>query len=136
MLMSLRKKMKNQKGFTLIELLVVIAIIGVLAGIAVPKYVDSTAAGRTAKVQADLAAIDSAIQLYDASNSGGTADTSNILPYLQSGVLPTAPTGKYKINGSVTADSVTPSAYTIAAGAATIKLGSTDYTAATLKQTI
>ena len=61
-------KIKTQHGFTLIELVVVIAILGILAGIAIPRFMDSQASARGAKIVADLRTIDSAAMHYYAKN--------------------------------------------------------------------
>ena len=58
------KFFKNKKGFTLVELVVVIAILGILAGIAIPRFMDATATARGAKIVADLRTIDSAVSMY------------------------------------------------------------------------
>ena len=55
---------KNRKGFTLVELVVVIAIIGILAGIAVPRFMEATASARGAKIVADMRTIESAVIIY------------------------------------------------------------------------
>ena len=38
--MRQQKILRNQKGFTLVEIIVVLIILGVLASVAVPRYID------------------------------------------------------------------------------------------------
>lgn len=60
--------MRARKGFTLIELVVVIAILGILAGIAIPRFMDSIETARGAKLLADLRSIESAGTVYYTKN--------------------------------------------------------------------
>ena len=71
----MKKLIKGKKGFTLIELVIVIAILGILAGIAIPRFLDATATARGAKIVADLRTIDSAIVIYNAKTGAYPADT-------------------------------------------------------------
>jgi len=57
---------KHQTGFTLIELVVVITILGLLAGIALPKFAALQADARLAKMQAALGSLKSAAAMAHA----------------------------------------------------------------------
>jgi type II secretion system protein G len=64
----------HKKGFTLIELMIVIAIIGILATIAIPKFVNISDKAKEAATVANLSALRSALSIYH-------ADTDGLWPY-------------------------------------------------------
>jgi len=48
-----RSKVRNQKGFTLIEIIAVLVILGILAAVAIPRFMDlTTVAADKAAMQA------------------------------------------------------------------------------------
>lgn len=56
--------MRKNKGFTLIELLVVAAVLGVLAAIAAANFTDAFIKAKVARVNSDLRALATAIEVY------------------------------------------------------------------------
>ena len=73
----------KSKGFTLIELVIVIAVLGILAGIAIPRFLDSRASAAGSKLLADLRTIDSACAMYQIKNS----DTPTMAKLVEAGIL-------------------------------------------------
>ena len=85
---------RPQRGFTLIELVMVIVIIGILAAIAIPKFVDLSGEANQAAVNGVAGALSSAAAInYAARKAGNTngvalANCSGAAALLQGGALP------------------------------------------------
>jgi len=120
-------KSRSRRGFTLIELVVVIAILGILAGIAIPRFMDSQASAKGAKIVADLRTIDSAATMYyaqkgkypDAISSSNNANSTDDFIGNYMAAWPKPDTGTFIVallkGGTKTYEGITDTDYTLTA---------------------
>lgn len=91
--------MMRRKGFTLVELVVVILILGILAGVAAPKMLNTSAKATDNGIKQTLAIVRDAIELYQANNGGalppcdatGTTFIPVVQPYIRGATFPKSP---------------------------------------------
>ncbi len=92
----------KQNGFTIVELVVVIAILAVLAGVAIPRFINTTKAARGSKIIADINACESAVNIYYSRN-GVFPESSDSLVISHLASWPKPPMGSAvlkKLNGT------------------------------------
>jgi len=70
-----QRRSKSQGGFTLVELLIVVVILTVLAGIVVPKLISPTEDAKTSALEANLAIMNKAIEIYSLEHRGNYPGT-------------------------------------------------------------
>jgi len=99
--------MKNRSAFTLVELVVVIMILGILAGVAAPKLLDTSSQATDNGLRQTLGIVRDAIELYAAQNNGdlpgsGISFVDDCEVYLR-GDFPACPVGNKNANVAVVA---------------------------------
>ena len=97
----------REEGFTLIELIMVMVILGIIAAIAIPKYMDLTTDAKTNALKGALGSIRAAVSVQYANN---VIKGNNVYPTLNATIFaenripdePFTPTDAVKLSASGT----------------------------------
>lgn len=123
----LKKKLRNQKGFTLIEIIAVLVILGILAAVAIPKFLDLQNDARQAAIKGAFAAAKGNVNAAYASwliKGGSTNATITTGPPAYIGTAPntvalSSDLGDFSASYSATTGATPRCTVTIAAGTTT-----------------
>ena len=91
--MNARRVVNNQQGFTLIEIIAVLVLLGILAAVAIPKYMDLTDTARQKAAQGQISEVkgrlSSGLNGYMLANSGTKPSATDLITCLNGGVAGT-----------------------------------------------
>lgn len=104
---------QQEQGFSMLELLIYVGIVGIIVSFAVPKYTNAVAMGNTAKIQADLQTLDSAIGMYQLTEGKAPSAITDLSDYVNHVDSLKPPTGKCYVKSSTEPVEVTGTAYTL-----------------------
>ena len=111
-----------QKGFATLEVILMVVVIGILASIAVPRFSNITAKANTAKIQADLSTIDTAIAVYEMENGkylDEATDIKQLENYIQGAKDIKPPQGYAYVEGKLSTQPFSDEAYGITVNSST-----------------
>ena len=100
-----RRCHRDQRGFTLIELVIIIAVLGIIAAVAIPKYVDMISDAKESACKGALGGLRSAVSIYYANTA------------LKTGTATWPPIDSMRTVGVVMAQSLPPNPYQLDANA-------------------
>ncbi|MBL8744838.1 MAG: type II secretion system protein [Phycisphaerae bacterium] len=113
MTVAARRSVHSFRAFTLIELIAVMIVLAILAGVAVPRYIDYTDRARTAALQGVLGNVRSAVSNFYANASlSGTAAYPTLAQLTTSGTVMQDAFPNNPYNGLATASAGTAANWT------------------------